>query len=111
MTNSAKSVATKPTVILSEEKFRNIYKFTEVDNFYFMLQDRIHSVIDRFFLNKRFTVIINAFPRRERIPPVERNKPEAVGILEYVGVRRQQSLLNSYEETCDFTISIFICLA
>jgi len=67
--------------------------FPEIDLFYDLLMDRIHMVLNQFFLEKPFTIFINALPR---------NHEEGSGIevprfddftLIYAGVDRQKKML------------------
>jgi hypothetical protein len=50
-------------VTSNDPKFRRVIAFPDINLFYNMLYDRIHSTIERIFLEKPFTLFINALPR------------------------------------------------
>lgn len=68
---------------------REIIAFPRVEEFYNLLQDRLHMEIETNFLNERFTLIINALPRKEAM---EINRYQGVP-LSYAGIPRQRELL------------------
>ena len=91
------SPANQDSALKSKEQgqYRGIMAFPEIDLFYDLLMDRVHMVVGQFFLDKPFTVIINALPR---------NHEEGIRILVprsddftliYAGVERQQKMLGT----------------
>ncbi len=76
----------------SSPNIRRIIAFPEVDEFFYMLQDRLHMIIDLYVVRGKFTLFVNAYPRK-RVVRVERGKELAQGTLGYIGVDRQRELL------------------
>ncbi|MCB1116159.1 MAG: hypothetical protein KDK71_06785, partial [Chlamydiia bacterium] len=72
-------------------KEREILPFPEIDDFYDLLQDRVHMVLGQLFLDDPFTSFITALPRRE-LQIIQRfeNFP-----LDYAGIQKQRNLLET----------------
>lgn len=67
--------------------------FPEIDLFYDLLMDRIHMVLSQFFLDKPFTVLINALPRNhEEGFRIEVPRFDDFTLI-YAGVECQKKLL------------------
>ena len=72
---------------------REIIPFPRVDEFYNLLQDRLHIMLERHVLSNKFTMFINALPRRKANFI---NRYENV-LLIYAGIPRQRELLEGHE--------------
>ncbi|AEE52738.1 hypothetical protein [Haliscomenobacter hydrossis] len=75
------------------EHLRQLTALPGIKDFYNLLYDRIYMVIEQFFLEKPFTLIINALPRNHE--PGEVLIIDRFGSFElsYVGILRQRQLL------------------
>ena len=76
---------------LQREKslLREVIPFPRVDEFYNILQDRLHIIVERHILGGQFTLFINALPRRKATLI---NRYENVPLI-YAGIPRQRELL------------------
>lgn len=72
---------------------RNLTAFPGIKDFYNLLYDRLYMVIEQSFLDKPFTLLINALPRNHE--PGEVISIDRFGSFElsYVGIVRQRQLL------------------
>lgn len=76
---------------LQREKslLREVIPFPRVDEFYNILQDRLHILLERHILGGQFTMFINALPRKKATLI---NRYENVPLI-YSGIPRQRELL------------------
>ena len=73
-----------------KQELRHVIAFPEVDEFYNLLQDRLHMVLERFTgLSEPFTLFITALPREKDMAFLQ---SEAV-TLAYCGIKRQRFFL------------------
>lgn len=70
-------------------KMREIIPFPRVDEFYGLLQDRLHMTVEGFSLEHQFTLLINTLPRKKL---TFINRFENVPLI-YAGIPRQRELL------------------
>ena len=66
-TNASLEERTKQEKQQISSNQREIFPFPEISNFYNLLQDRLHMVMEQFFLNEPFTIFITALPRKKDI--------------------------------------------
>lgn len=84
----------KQSVIL-QSNLREIIAFPSIDQFYNLLQDRLHMVLERFSgFSEPFTLFITALPREK---DTNFRLDEAVD-LAYTGIRRQRQFLEGPKE-------------
>ncbi|MBC7774265.1 MAG: hypothetical protein H7246_02415, partial [Phycisphaerae bacterium] len=73
---------------------RNVYPITRPEDFFDLLQDRLHTVVENLLFqgDHRFTIILNALNRREY---KKINRKEDVDLI-YAGINKQRELLQSW---------------
>ncbi len=58
---------TEQTQLLpNQEEMRKLTAFPNIDDFYYLLYDRLHMILESFFLDHTFCMFINALPRDHR---------------------------------------------
>lgn len=98
------NVVTKKNILntpLGAEKnveMLGIMAFPRIQSFYSMLMDRLHMVLGQFFLDKDFTLLVNAIPRDHEVGTVIHIPREEPLRLAYVGIKKQRELLEGPEE-------------
>lgn len=79
----------------SPSNTRGIIAFPAIDDFYNELMDRLHMVVDQFYLEEKFTIFINALPRDHTEGTkifVDRFAFEKLELV-YGGISRQRQFL------------------
>ncbi len=87
-------MTTPTTVSLDKIGLREVIPFPRIDEFYDLLQDRLHMVTGSYILQHEYTLFINALPRKKLIYI---NRYENVPLI-YAGVRRQRELIEGEED-------------
>ncbi len=79
------------THTLHQDRFltREVIPFPRADEFFNLLQDRMHMVIERFILQNKFTLFVNTIPRDEARTL---NRYENVPLI-YAGIPRQREMM------------------
>jgi hypothetical protein len=77
----------------SATNMRNVMAFPRMKEFYEALVDRLHMVLDRFYLDEDFTFFLNALPRNHEVgTQIKVSRFEGVELI-YGGIRQQRELL------------------
>ncbi|MCB0628995.1 MAG: hypothetical protein R2824_09775 [Saprospiraceae bacterium] len=77
---------------------RNVMAFPRMKEFYEALVDRLHMVLDRFYLEEEFTFFLNALPRNHEVG-AQIQVPRFQGVkLIYGGIAKQRELLEKCEK-------------
>ena len=92
---------------ISKEPTRSIIAFPRIHNFYNTLMDRFHMVLKEFFLERKFTILINAMPRDHEPGTIEEvSRYDNISLI-YAGIRRQRFFLEGPKQQRKTTLDEF----